>query len=63
MIPRKVFAKFGLCSICLQNVDGCSVGVARKMFTIVRMLGFSLNFLDCSKFCDHVTKFYDSFFV
>ena len=37
-------AKFGLCSICSQNLDECSLARARKIFAITRMLGFSLKF-------------------
>ena len=46
MVPRnfQVPAKLGLCSICSQNLDRCSLVCARKIFTIARMLGFSLKF-------------------
>ena len=40
----RVLAKFGLCSICSQNLDECSLARARKIFAIARMLGFSLKF-------------------
>ena len=39
-----MLAKFGLCSICSQNLDECSLARARKIFAIARMLGFSLKF-------------------
>ena len=46
MVPEnlQVLAKFGLCSICSQNLDECSLARARKIFAIARMLGFSLKF-------------------
>ena len=34
--------KIWLCSICLQNLDGCLLARARKRFAIVLMLGFSM---------------------
>ena len=40
----RVLAKFGLCSICSQNLDESSLARARKIFAIARMLGFSLKF-------------------
>ena len=40
----QLLAKFGLCSICSQNLDECSLARARKIFAIARMLGFSLKF-------------------
>ena len=40
----RVLAKRGLCSICSQNLDECSLARARKIFAIARMLGFSLKF-------------------
>ena len=40
----QVLAKFGLCSICSQNLDECSLACARKIFANARMLGFSLKF-------------------
>ena len=46
MVPKnfQVLAKFGLCSICSQNLDECSLARARKIFVIARMLGFVLKF-------------------
>ena len=46
MVPEnlQVLAKFGLSSICSQNLDECSFARARKIFAIARMLGFSLKF-------------------
>ena len=43
-----VLAKFGLCSICSQNLDASSHARAHQIFAIARMLGFLLK-LDCSK--------------
>ena len=40
----QLLAEFGLCSICSQNLDECSLARARKIFAIARMLGFSLKF-------------------
>ena len=40
----QLLAKCGLCSICSQNLDECSLARARKIFAIARMLGFSLKF-------------------
>ena len=40
----QLLAKFGLCSICSQNLDECSLVRARKIFAIARMIGFSLKF-------------------
>ena len=42
----KVFAKFGLCSNCLQKLDVCSLARARKIFAIIhdqRTPGFLLK--------------------
>jgi len=46
MVPfnLKVLAKFGLCSKCSQNLDGCSLARARKVFATAHMLGFSFKF-------------------
>ena len=40
MVPEnlQVLAKFGLSSICSQNLDECSFARARKIFAIARML-------------------------
>ena len=50
MVPYnfQVLAKFVLCSICSQNLDGCSLARACKIFAIARMLGFSIarNFVN-----------------
>ena len=50
MVPYnfQVLAKFGLCSICSQKLDGCSLAHARQIFTTARMLGFliTLNFVN-----------------
>ena len=35
-----VLAKFGLCSICSQNLDDCSLARARKIIAVACMLGF-----------------------
>ena len=40
----QVLTKFGLYSICWQNLDECSLARARKIFAIARMLGSSLKF-------------------
>ena len=37
-------ANLGVCSICSQNLDACSLARARKIFAIARMLEFSLKF-------------------
>ena len=62
MVPYnfQVLAKFGFCSICSQKLDVCSLARARKIFSISRMLGFSITqnfvnrdlyvFLDENKF-------------
>ena len=45
MVPYnfQVLAKFGLCSICAQKLDGFSLARARKIFAIALMLGFSIT--------------------
>ena len=40
----QVLAKFGLCSICSQNLNECSLARARKLFALARMLGFFFKF-------------------
>ena len=40
----QVLANFFLCLICLQNLDGCSLFRARKIFAITRMLELSFKF-------------------
>ena len=40
----QLLAKFGLCSICSQDLDECSLARVRKIFEIARMFGFSLKF-------------------
>ena len=40
----QLLAKFGLCSICSQNLDGCSLARVCQLFAIARMLRFSLKF-------------------
>ena len=40
----QVLAKFGLCSICLQNLDECSLVRACKIFAVAHVLGFLLQF-------------------
>ena len=46
MIPfnLKMLAKFGLCSICSQKLDECSLARAPKVFATARKPGFSLTF-------------------
>ena len=46
MVPYNflVLAKFGLCSICSQKSDECSLARARKIFETAQMFGFSLKF-------------------
>ena len=45
-----VLGKFGLCSICSQNLNECLLAHAHKMFALACMLGFFFKFLDYSKF-------------
>ena len=40
----QLLAKFGLCSICSQNLQECSLARARKIFAIARIFGFSFKF-------------------
>ena len=55
MVPEKlqVLAKFGLRSICSQNLGGCLLAHAPKNFAIARMLGFPLF-----KICSNVRKLF-----
>ena len=39
-----MLAKLSPCSICSQNLDGCTIARGREMRTIVRMLGFFIKF-------------------
>ena len=45
MVPYnfQVLAKFGLCSISSQKLDGCSLIRAREVIAIARMVGFSIT--------------------
>ena len=55
MVPSnsKVLAKFGLCSICSQKLDECSLAHARKNFASARMLGFSCSDASHMGNCEH----------
>ena len=40
----EVFAKFGLCSICSQNLNECLLAHACQIFALARMLSFFFKF-------------------
>ena len=37
----QLLSNFGLCPICSQNLDACSLARARQIFAIARMLEFA----------------------